>query len=62
MRMFKVKPFTHFAGREWIADVMLCYAVERAAKSLVDADLESPRGQATHRPAGTGQVRERAHD
>ena len=39
MRTFKTKAFARFAQREGIGDRMLCDAVERIAKGLVDADL-----------------------
>lgn len=39
MRIFKTKAFSKFAKRERISDSMLCDAVERAEKGIVDADL-----------------------
>jgi hypothetical protein len=39
MRVFKVKAFARFAGREGIADADLSDAVRRAEEGLIDADL-----------------------
>jgi hypothetical protein len=39
MRVFVVKAFGRFQRRENIDDVMLCAAVKRAEKGLIDADL-----------------------
>ena len=39
MRVFKTKVFARFARREKIADAMLCEAVARAERGLIDADL-----------------------
>jgi hypothetical protein len=39
MRVFKTKEFARFARREKIADPMLCEAVARAERGIVDADL-----------------------
>lgn len=39
MRVFKTKPFSHFANREGIAEEELCRAIRQAEKGLVDADL-----------------------
>ena len=39
MRVFKTKEFARFARREKIADAMLCEAVERAERGIIDGDL-----------------------
>lgn len=39
MRVFKGGRFDRFARKEKITDAMLCEAVDRAEKGLVDADL-----------------------
>ena len=39
MRVFKTKEFARFARREKIADAMLCGAVERAERGIIDGDL-----------------------
>jgi hypothetical protein len=39
MRAFKTKPFARFASAEGIGDDVLCDAVRRAEKGLIDADL-----------------------
>jgi hypothetical protein len=39
MRVFKTKPFARFSKQEGIADDVLCDAIRRAEKGLVDADL-----------------------
>lgn len=39
MRVLKTKVFSKFAKRQKISDSMLCEAVERAEKGIVDADL-----------------------
>ena len=39
MRVFVTKEFARFARREKIADRMLCEAVERAERGIIDADL-----------------------
>lgn len=39
MRIFKTKVFARYAKRERINDSMLCGAVERAEKGVIDADL-----------------------
>jgi hypothetical protein len=39
LQVFKTKVFNKFAKREKISDSMLCEAVERAEKGIVDADL-----------------------
>ena len=39
MRVFTTKWFARFARREGIKDAMLCEAVERAERGIVDADL-----------------------
>ncbi|MCA1869369.1 type II toxin-antitoxin system RelE/ParE family toxin [Agrobacterium genomosp. 3] len=39
MRVFKNSRFHKFARKEKISDTMLCEAVERAERGLIDADL-----------------------
>lgn len=39
LRIFKTKWFTRYAKQEGITDSMLCEAIERAEKGLIDADL-----------------------
>jgi hypothetical protein len=39
LRVFKTKWFGRFARRERITDAMLCEAIARAARGLIDADL-----------------------
>lgn len=39
MRIFKTKSFSRFAKRERINDAVLCEAIERAEKGILDADL-----------------------
>ena len=39
MRVFKTRAFGRFAHKERIADVLLCEAIERAGRGVVDADL-----------------------
>ena len=39
MRVFKNSRFHKFARKEKISDAMLCEAVERAERGLIDADL-----------------------
>lgn len=39
MRVFKSSRFHKFARKEKISDAMLCEAVERAERGLIDADL-----------------------
>ncbi|CAK7262404.1 MULTISPECIES: type II toxin-antitoxin system RelE/ParE family toxin [unclassified Shinella] len=39
MRVFKGSRFQKFARKENISDAMLCEAVERAERGLIDADL-----------------------
>jgi hypothetical protein len=39
LQVFKTKVFSKFAKREKISDSMLCEAVERSEKGIVDADL-----------------------
>lgn len=39
MRLFKSSRFHKFARKEKISDAMLCEAVERAERGLIDADL-----------------------
>jgi hypothetical protein len=39
MRIFRTKPFARFADHEGIDDAVLCDAIRRAEKGLVDADL-----------------------
>lgn len=39
MRLFKSSRFHKFARKEKISDAMLCEAVERAKRGLIDADL-----------------------
>lgn len=41
MRLFKSSRFHKFARKEKISDAMLCEAVERAERGLIDADLGS---------------------
>lgn len=53
MRVFKTKPFARFAGHEGIDDDVLCEAVQRAEKGLIDADLGS--GVIKQRLAREGQ-------
>ena len=55
MRTFKTKPFARFADRERISDAVLCEAVRRAARGLVDADLGG--GIVKQRIARRGQGR-----
>ena len=39
MRIFKLVSFDKFAQKNDISDAVLCEAVERAEKGLIDADL-----------------------
>lgn len=39
MKIYKDKIFARFARRQHISDAMLCEAVERANRGLIDADL-----------------------
>ncbi len=39
MRVFKSSRFHRFARKEKISDAMLCEAIERAERGLIDADL-----------------------
>ena len=39
MRVFKSNRFHRFARKEKISDAMLCEAIERAERGLIDADL-----------------------
>lgn len=39
MRLFKTKWFARFARKEKIEDAVLCEAIARAEKGLIDADL-----------------------
>ena len=55
MRVFKTKEFGRFGRREKIADTMLCEAVARAERGLVDADLGG--GLIKQRLARPGQGR-----
>ena len=55
VRVFKTREFTRFARREKIADAMLCEAVARAERGIVDADLTG--GLIKQRVARPGQGR-----
>ena len=55
MRVFKTKEFARFARREKIADAMLCEAVERAERGIIDGDLTG--GLIKQRVARPGQGR-----
>ena len=59
MRVFKTKWFRRFAGRERITDAMLCEAVARAERGLIDADLGG--GVIKQRVARQGQGRSGGH-
>ena len=59
MRVFKTKWFRRFARREGIADAMLCEAVARAERGLIDADLGG--GVIKQRVARQGQGRSGGH-
>jgi hypothetical protein len=39
VRIFKTRAFGRFARKERIGDVLLCEAIERAERGVVDADL-----------------------
>lgn len=39
MRIFKTRAFGRFARKERIGDALLCEAIERAERGVVDADL-----------------------
>lgn len=39
MRIFKTKEFARFARREGISDEVLCDAIDRAERGIIDADL-----------------------
>ena len=39
MRIFKTRAFGRFARKERIEDALLCEAIERAERGLIDADL-----------------------
>lgn len=41
LRIYKNRWFAKFAGKEEITDSMLCMAVDRACRGLIDADLGS---------------------
>lgn len=55
MRVFKTKEFGRFSRREKIADKVLCEAVARAERGLIDADLGG--GLIKQRVARPGQGR-----
>jgi hypothetical protein len=55
LRIFKTKSFVRFARRERITDRILCEAVRRAERGLVDADLGG--GVIKQRVARPGQGR-----
>ena len=55
MRVFKSKEFARFTRREKIADTVLCDAVARAERGIVDADLGG--GLIKQRVARPGQGR-----
>lgn len=55
MRVFKSKEFARFTRREKIADTVLCDAVARAGRGIVDADLGG--GLIKQRVARPGQGR-----
>ena len=55
MRVFKTKEFWRFGRRERISDRMLCDAVARAERGLIDADLGG--GLIKQRVARQGQGR-----
>ena len=55
MRVFKTKEFGRFARREKIADQLLCDAVGRLERGLIDADLGG--GLVKQRIARPGQGR-----
>ena len=55
MRVFKAKGFARFARRERVSDVVLCDAVRRAERGLLDADLGG--GIIKQRVARPGQGR-----
>ena len=59
MRVLKTKWFRRFARREGIADAMLCEAVARAERGLIDADLGG--GVIKQRVARQGQGRSGGH-
>ncbi len=59
MRVFKTKWFRRFARHERIADAMLCEAVARAERGLIDADLGG--GVIKQRVARRGQGRSGGH-
>jgi hypothetical protein len=55
VRVFKTKEFGRFSRREKIADKVLCEAVARAGRGLIDADLGG--GLIKQRVARPGQGR-----
>ncbi len=55
MRVFKTKEFARFARREKIADAMLCEAIGRAERGIIDGDLTG--GLIKQRVARPGQGR-----
>lgn len=55
VRVFKTKEFARFARREKVADAMLCDAVARAERRIIDADLTG--GLIKQRVARPGQGR-----
>lgn len=55
MRVFKTKEFARFARREKITDGMLCEAIERAERGIIDGDLAG--GLIKQRVARAGQGR-----
>ncbi len=59
MRVFTTKWFRRFARREGIVDTMLCEAVARAERGLIDADLGG--GVIKQRIARQGQGRSGGH-
>lgn len=59
MRVFKTKWFRRFARREGISDAVLCEAVARAERGLIDADLGG--GVIKQRVARQGQGRSGGH-
>jgi hypothetical protein len=59
VRIFKTKEFARFARRAGISDEVLCDAIDRAERGLIDADLGG--GLIKQRVARPGQGRSGGH-
>ncbi len=55
MRIFKTRAFVRFARKERIGDPLLCEAIERADRGVVDADLGGQVIKQRVAPPGQGR-------